>query len=396
MKIAIVGQSYGHSINGAAVFSQRLAEGLASVGQDVSVFAPSLHGHAEAAHEAGVMIHEVVSFSLAPFYPDVHIPIFNRTQLAGLFDETRPDVLHIQDHYPLSIAALREARLRGIPCLATNHFLPANLIRQVSLFQPFQPFVEAFLWRSIRRVMNRADLVSTPSQFGVRMLLNHRVKRPVKAVSCGVDRTRFKPLEGVNRNQMLEDHGLDPDRFILLYIGRIDEDKELEQAIEAMKYLKNSPVLLAIAGHGHARRTLQQRVREEGMTEFVQFPGFIPSAKLVLLLNSVDAFIMPSDIELLSIATLEAMACGLPVIAADAGALPELVRDGYNGHLFQPGNPGSLASAARKLIEDRGKLPSLSAHSLQIAAEHDLGSVITDYLELYKGLAQSVLDEKQP
>jgi len=386
MKIAIVGQSYGHSINGAAVFSQRLAEGLAGAGQDVAVYAPSLHGHAEAAYEAGVVLHEVGSFSLAPFYPEVHIPVFNRTQLADLLDDARPDVIHIQDHYPLSIAALRESRRRGIPCLATNHFLPANLIRQVSMFRPLKPIVEAVLWRSIRRAMNRADLVTTPSRFGMRMLLQHRVERPVQAVSCGVDRTHFKPLPGVQRERVLEKYGLDPGRFVLLYVGRIDEDKELEQAIDAMKYVKDSSILLALAGHGHARRALQQQAGEEALNDAVRFLGFIPASDLVPLLNCVDAFIMPSDIELLSIATLEAMSCGLPVIGADAGALPELVRDGYNGHLFQPGNPVDLARAVHKLSDDREDLPALSAHSLEVAAEHDLGRVITTYLELYERL----------
>jgi len=388
MKIAIIGQSYGHSINGAAVFSQRLAEGLAGAGQDVMVFAPSLQGHAEAAHEAGVIIHEVSSFSLAPFYPEVHIPIFNRTQLAELFAETRPDVIHIQDHYPLSIAAQREARRRGIPCLATNHFLPANLIRQVSMFRPLKPVVEALLWRSIRRAMNRAELVTTPSQFGKRMLQQHRVERPVQAVSCGVDRARFKPLPGVERNRLRQMYGLDAGRFVLLYVGRIDEDKELDQAIVAMRSLKDSPVVLAIAGHGHARHTLEMQARKAGLADAVHFLGFIPASDLVPLLNGVDAFIMPSDIELLSIATLEAMSCGLPVIGADAGALPELVREGYNGHLFQPGNPVDLARAVHKLVDERENLAALSAHSLQIAAEHDLGKVIKAYLELYDRLVQ--------
>jgi 1,2-diacylglycerol 3-alpha-glucosyltransferase len=392
MKIVMIGQTYGHNVNGAAVFSQRLAEGLAGAGQDVSVFTPSLRGHAEAAHEAGVMIHEVISFSLAPFYPEVHIPIFNRTQLADLFDDIRPDVVHIQDHYPLSAAGLREARARGIPCLATNHFLPANLIRQVSIFKPFRAIAEAILWRSIRRVLNRANLVTTPSQFGVRMLLQHRIKTPVQALSCGVDRTRFKPLAGHDRKRTLEKHDLDPERFILLYVGRIDEDKELEQAIEAMKYLNGAPVQLALAGHGHVQRSLKQQASQDGTMDSIRFTGFIPSRDLVPLLNSADAFIMPSDIELLSIATLEAMACGLPVIGANAGALPELIRDGYNGYLFQSGDPTSLARAVRKLSEDRRTLADFSANSLQIAAEHDLGRVISDYLQLYEELSHEAMD----
>jgi 1,2-diacylglycerol 3-alpha-glucosyltransferase len=392
MKIAIIGQTYGHNVNGAAVFSKRLAEGLSGAGQEVSVFTPSLLGHAEAAHEAGVTIHEVTSFSLAPFYPEVHIPVFNRAQIGDLLDDVRPDVVHIQDHYPLSTAGLREARARGIPCLATNHFLPPNLIRQVSIFKPFRGLAEAILWRSIRRVMNRADLVTTPSRFGMRMLVQHRVKRPVQAVSCGVDRTRFKPLQGHDRRRTLEKYGLDPEHFVLLYVGRIDEDKELEQAIEAMKYLTGSGVQLALAGHGHVQRALRQQARQEGALDFIRFPGFIPATDLVPLLNSADAFIMPSDIELLSIATLEAMACGLPVIGADAGALPELVRDGVNGYLFQPGDPTSLARAVRKLTENRRALADFSAHSLQIAAEHDLRDVISDYLLLYEELTHQDRD----
>jgi glycosyltransferase involved in cell wall biosynthesis len=159
-----------------------------------------------------------------------------------------------------------------------------------------------------------------------------------------------------------------------------------------MKYLTGSGVQLALAGHGHVQRALRQQARQEGALDFIRFPGFIPATDLVPLLNSADAFIMPSDIELLSIATLEAMACGLPVIGADAGALPELVRDGVNGYLFQPGDPTSLARAVRKLAENRRALADFSAHSLQIAAEHDLRDVISDYLLLYEELTHQDRD----
>ena len=95
------------------------------------------------------------------------------------------------------------------------------------------------------------------------------------------------------------------------------------------------------------RDSLLEMVHELDIEESVTLPGYIDSDDLPLLLNSVDAFVMPSSAELQSIATLEAMSCGKPILAANARALPELVEHGSNGFLFNPQNAQSLAENIR-------------------------------------------------
>ena len=116
--------------------------------------------------------------------------------------------------------------------------------------------------------------------------------------------------------------------------------------IQALHQLKRQDIHLVIAGKGAERQKLMDLTTQLGIERQVRFPGFVPEAEKVDLLNSADVFAMPSEAELLSIATLEAMACGRPVLAARSQALPELVAEGINGYLFEPGD---VQDAARKM-----------------------------------------------
>jgi len=99
----------------------------------------------------------------------------------------------------------------------------------------------------------------------------------------------------------------------------------------------------------------------------VRFLGRVPREAIAPLLQAADIFVMPGDVESLSLATLEAMACGKPVIAARAMALPELVRHGLSGRLFQPGEAGDLAAQMQWMLEHPEAWAVMGAHGRQVA-----------------------------
>jgi len=118
-----------------------------------------------------------------------------------------------------------------------------------------------------------------------------------------------------------------------------------------MVRLHRDDIQLAIAGHGYLEDKLRQLTLKLKLRHGMRFMNFIPSDDVSGLLNSIDVFIMPSEAELLSIPTLEAMAYGHPVLLADALALPELVRGSENGYLFNPGDVANPASHMNMLAD---------------------------------------------
>jgi glycosyltransferase involved in cell wall biosynthesis len=115
----------------------------------------------------------------------------------------------------------------------------------------------------------------------------------------------------------------------------------------------------------------------------VRFTGFLPPPRVAEVLAAADYFAMPGDVELQSIATLEAMAAGLPVLAANAGALPELVTDGVNGALFRANDPCDAGARMCDLIAARARHDAMAAASRARAAQHDVRSTIDAYRALY-------------
>ncbi|HOG46261.1 MAG TPA: glycosyltransferase [Anaerolineae bacterium] len=386
MRILFAGQTYRPPRNGAAVFGIGLAEGLAAAGHEVAVLVPSDRGRAYEAEHGGVRIYALAALSLAPFYAEIHVTLRPQAAVGRLLDALQPQVVHIQDHYPLSRAVAQAARARGLPLVGTNNFLPDNMIPQLP-FPASRTLVERLLWAMVLEVMNRAAVVTAVSETSAAVLRRQGLRVPALAISAGVDLQRFAPDSAIDRAGVRRRYGLDPERPLFLYVGRVDGDKRLDVLLRALALAGRGDVQLAIAGRGRALPALTALAARLGLGGRAVFAGYVPEADLVPLLNSADVFAMPSEVELQSIATLEAMATGRPVLAAAARALPELVHDGANGYLFRPGDAADAARGIARLCDERARWPAMGAQSLAIASGHAVERTIARYEQLYRELA---------
>jgi glycosyltransferase involved in cell wall biosynthesis len=207
------------------------------------------------------------------------------------------------------------------------------------------------------------------------------------AVSNGIDLTRFRPAS--RRENLRERLGLDSHARTLLFVGRIDREKHLDLLIKALAQMRDLPVQLALAGKGADHRRLSKMVEELELEDRVHFLGYVPDADLPALYNLADVFLMASEAELQSIATMEAMASGLPVIGADANALPELIRHGVNGFLFPPRDSNTLGHYLRALVADANLARRMGENSLILIQKHDLRNSIRRYEDLYNEVLQT-------
>ncbi|MFZ6027852.1 MAG: glycosyltransferase [Chloroflexota bacterium] len=396
MRILIAGQTYAPARNGQAVFTTNLAEGLARQGHQVTAIVPSPDLRWRTGAENGVQIEWLTSASLANFNPNAAASIPGVIDLATekIFTRFRPEIIHIQDHYMLGAAALAAAWRRKLCTVGTNHFMPENVTPYFPIPKPLKASTNWLLWQWMLSTYNRLDWVTGPSRTAVKIMRQNGLHAPAQAISCGVDTQRFRRLD-IDRNALRQRHNLAPEKTIFSYVGRIDNEKRLDLLIRAFHSLQRSDIQLAITGRGAVLPMLVNLVKQLGMEAQVRFLGYLPDEELPSLLNSMDVFVMPSEAELLSIASLEAMACGLPVLLAHSQALPELVTDGCNGYLFKPGDVASLAHAITLLADHPEQLARLGTSSIQKVQSHSLENTIRTYERLYENLLTKPVGQSQ-
>jgi glycosyltransferase involved in cell wall biosynthesis len=308
-------------------------------------------------------------------------------------DEFKPDLIHVHDHYPLSKTLVIQGKKRNIKVVGTNHFVPDNLSPYVPGSAHFFKILSRIMWFWMRLTFDRLDFATAPSRTAAEILRQQDIKLHIYPISCGVDTNRFKPDPSLDRNAWRKKYGLEAEKPVILFVGRVDAEKKLDLLIRALHFRNKNDYTLAIAGNGSYRKHLEQMVQQLGLESQVKFLGFVPNEDLPSIINAVDIFTMPSEAELLSIASLEAMACAKPILLANARALPELVHNGKNGYLFTPGSVDDLAAKIELLLSQPEKWAGMGQESLRMAQAHTLENTITGYSMLYYTL---VAEKKLP
>jgi glycosyltransferase involved in cell wall biosynthesis len=232
------------------------------------------------------------------------------------------------------------------------------------------------------RVFEQLDFVTTPTKTAAALLTKAGLRKEVVPISCGIDLERFKPTN--DGAYLRRRFAIPSDKQVLLYVGRLDKEKRIDMILRALPQISRvTSVHLVLAGIGKEKRNLEELAGELGIKQAVTFTGFVPDEDLPNIYGVADLFVTAGIAELQSIVTMEAMASGLPVIAVNAMALPELVHDGENGYLFSDGDSQMLAQKAIAILSDQGMRAEMSRRSLGIIQDHDISKTIEKYESIY-------------
>ncbi|GAA1281349.1 hypothetical protein Psi02_37090 [Planotetraspora silvatica] len=380
--VLIATDTYPPDVNGAAYFSHRLASGLAARGAEVHVVCASDQGPPRVENIDGVVVHRLRSAPLL-VHPTMRVSVpagLGRT-LSRLIGQVGPEVVHVQGHFVVGRAAIAAARTAGLPVIATNHFMPDNMFQFAHVPVRLRRRVGDLVWSDFTRVFARADRVTTPTRIAAELLATKGFTRDVEAISCGIDLHRFQPQP---QQWARRRFGL-ADRPTVLFVGRLDEEKRLDELVWALPHVLNHvDAQIVFVGRGGKRAALERLAARVGVDGRVRFLGFVPDAALPQVYSAADVFAMPGVAELQSIATLEAMASGLPVVAARAMALPHLVNG--NGYLYRPGDVRELARHLTAVLSSAELRGSMARASLALAATHDHHRSLARFEEIYAEL----------
>jgi phosphatidylinositol alpha 1,6-mannosyltransferase len=350
MRVLFCTDTYPPQINGVSIVTALSVAGLSRLGWDCAVVAPRypaaahvLWGSAEEEFRgSSVELTSVPSIPL-PLYPEVRLALAASSPVRDVVHRFRPDLVHCATEFGIGRAGQVAAIRTGLPLVSSYH---TDFGRYAVAYG--MPWLRRMVTAHLSRFHRRSRRVYTPSTVSRAEVLALGVT-DVETWGCGVDVEMFHP--GRRSQEMRAALGMGS-RFTFLYVGRLAAEKCVENVIEAFRVasglVPRRMIHLVIAGTGPREAEIRAAAPPG-----VDFLGFLDRrSRLPDLYANCDAFLFASVTETLGLVLLEAMASGLPVIAAPAGGVRDHLRDGVNGLAYPEGDVGAMAHAMVRLAGD--------------------------------------------
>jgi glycosyltransferase involved in cell wall biosynthesis len=375
MRIALMTDTYIPQVNGVTTVVHRIARALEAAGHAVAVVAPRYPRGSDDGGGGG-RDDELRVFSLPfPPYPSIRLSFPLDRHIARFLDRFAPDLVHAATEGPIGVAARRYALRRDLPFVTSYHTDFPQYARHYGL-----PILTPLVWRWLVRFHGPARLVQTPG-IAVRDELVRRGLRNAVVWGRGVDTAHFHP--GKRDSAWRRWLGGGDDTVIVLHVGRLAAEKNLRVLVEAWtrahRFL-GPRATFVIAGDGPEAQYIATHI------PFTRQLGFVDRETLASLYASADLCVLPSRTETCGLVALEAMASGLPVIAADAGGLRESVLADVNGLLVRPDDARGFSQAIIALVGDATRRRALSTGARQTAERRDVNSEDQELLRQYGAL----------
>ncbi|MFD5226076.1 glycosyltransferase [Microbacterium sp. NPDC058342] len=380
LKILLGCDTFAPDINGAARFAERLAAGLVQRGHEVHVVAPNTAyrrspAHTEVIEGEPMTMHRLPAVRWLPHdWLRFIWPWRSKHYARKVLDAVQPDIVHIQSHIVIGRGLTRIAHQRGIPVVATNHVMAENILDHTTMPDFINRIVLQLAWADAKRTFDMTRAVTTPTRKAADFLERTIEISGVVPISCGIDRRNYTPVVGPR------------ERNRILFVGRLTGEKHVDVVLRAVAQLDPAlDVHFDVAGGGDQRKALEALTKQLGLEDRVTFHGRVSDDELRELYSRSSLFAIASIAELQSIVTMEAMASALPVVGANAVALPHLVHDGENGYLFEPGNVDDLADKlTRVLTASPEEYERMQRASLDGVAVHDINRTLDTFEALYR------------
>ncbi len=373
MRIGIVSETYPPEINGVALTVHSLAAGLAARGHQVDLIRPR---QSQPHHdEPGIDVLNVRGAAL-PRYPGLRFGLPAGRTLRQHWRQQRPDAIYVATEGPLGWSAVRAAARLGIPISSGFHTRFDSYANHYGLGL-VTPLVRGYL----RRFHQRAAATLVPTD-ALAQELHAMGIRNARLLRRAVDTQLFHPNQ--RDEKLRHSWGVDAATPVVLYVGRIAPEKNLELAVQAFRAIQQRvpQARYVWVGDGPARAAL-----ETAHPDFI-FAGVQRDEALARHFASADLFPFPSLSETFGNVILEALAAGLPVVAYAEGAAREHLIDGVNGYCIESGNTSAFVDAAARLASNPGLIRHMGRAAHVGVAGLSPDAVIRDFENLLREMAE--------
>ena len=363
MRIALFTETFLPKVDGIVTRLRHTVEHLQRNGNQVLVVAPD-GGLKE---YKGAKIYGVSGFPL-PLYPELKLAL-PRPSIGVALETFQPDLIHVVNPAVLGLGGLYYAKVLQIPLVASYHTHLPQYLQHYGL-----GMLEPVMWELIKASHNQAQLNLCTSTAMIEQLRAHGIQN-LDLWQRGVDTETFHPslTSAQMRSHLSQGH---PESPLLLYVGRLSAEKEIERIKPVLEAIPNAR--LALVGDGPHRSALEKYFAGTPTL----FVGYLTGKDLGSAFACADAFVFPSRTETLGLVLLEAMAAGCPVVAARSGGIPDIVTDGVNGYLFDPADEQGAIAATKRLFQQQEERDTLR-HNARAEAERWSWAAATRQLQNY-------------
>ena len=374
LRIALFSGNYNYVRDGANQALNRLVGFLESRGAAVRVYSPTTDTPAFEPQGTLVSIPSVAIPGRGEYRVGLGLPRAIRADLA----QFSPNIVHIASPDIIGHRAVSWARRRRLPAVASVHTRFETYFRYYRMSW-LQVAVEALL----RRLYNRCVEIYAPSDSMAAVLTDQRMSRHVHIWSRGIDRGQFNPER--RDPEWRRAQGIADGDVVVLFVARLVLEKGLDTLAAVLASLDRRGVAYKalVVGDGPARGWLEEHAPQ------AIFAGFQRGTELARAYASADVMFNPSSTETFGNVTLEAMASGLPVVAARATGSLSLVEDGVNGILTTPDDVEASASALARYIEDPAARAAAGAAGLARSLRYDWDAINGALLDRYLAVAEA-------
>ncbi|MBE1162923.1 glycosyltransferase family 4 protein [Dyella acidiphila] len=379
MRIGIISETYPPEINGVALTVHGLATGLAAHGHAIDLIRPRQNvSHAD---EPGIDALETRGAAL-PRYPGLRFGLPAPRTLRKRWTEQRPDVIYVATEGPLGRSAVKTAVKLGIP-VATGFHTRFDTYADHYGVGFLTPVVHGYL----RRFHCRANITLVPTDALAAELAAMGVDH-ARLLRRAVDTKLFHPSR---RDEALRaSWGVDADTPVVLYVGRIAPEKNLDLAVATFRAIQQKVpnARYVWVGDGPARAALQA-----ANPDFI-FAGMKRDETLAAHYASADLFPFPSLSETFGNVILEALSAGLPVVAYNEGAAREHLIDGVNGFRINSGDAEAFTAAAVTLASNTGLIRQMGTAAVASVERLSPEAVIREFESQLNQLVEENVHER--
>lgn len=375
IKISVVTETYPPDVNGCAKAVGKLVEGLRKRGHEVQLARPRQGEHEHRRRRD--------SFELLPL-PGLAIPCYRTQQfglpagrhLEGIWESEPPQVIYVATEGPLGYSALKAANRLRIPVVSGFH----TRFRSYSHYYGLG-MLDEVADRYLRAFHTRSCCTIAPTDQLCQELRRDGFGR-VEVLGRGIDAERFSPDK--RDEELRRSWGADADTLVMLHVGRIAGEKNIELAAQAFREIEGLGIeaRFVLVGDGPVRDSM-----EKTNPDFV-FCGIRDGDELPCYYASGDIFAFPSKTETFGNVTLEAMASGLAVVAYDYAAAQMYIEDGKSGLLAEFDQPDEFIRCVETVAQDRELRGRLRHHAPEYAAGANWESVGDRFEEILKRYAR--------
>ena len=389
MKIAFFCDAYKPTRNGVAVSAFTTAEELRQRGHEVIIFAPRYRGYKDTDEKVvrfpAMQWFRAKDFALA--LPILSSPLVMPLlhQQEKFFCEQNFDIVHTHSPFTIGTIGARWGRKYNVPVIFTFHTLYHRYLHYAPLPLWYsRPYTIKRVWRHCTYCQH----VIAPSHAIARRLSYFCRRLPVSVVPTGVRREKFVQGDGAAIRARYQ---IAPDDVVLLYVGRIVREKNLDFLLRAVAPLlgeKNGKkVHLMLTGGGPALRELQSLASQLGVSDYVIYTDFVDALYIPDHLAAGDIFVFASRTETQGVSISEALVAGLPCVVVGALGAAEAVSPHENGFVVPP-EESAFRAAVDNLIEDCQLRSRMADAARRAAPNLSIQNNVNQLERIYKGLLQ--------